>query len=522
LLSLPLNLFALDQDAAFKAMKDEMARNKQKLYMPGFAKPFFITYTLEDNNKVDIMASLGALIKDEQESGRMAYVNMRAGTPEFDNTAFGDPRPAARYAADGYYGVRSPLWLASDAAYLDALEFLSKKKAFKQQRNIIDVMPDFSKAPVVNLREPKNEEIFDRAYFADAARQMSAAGKDFPKLKKFIVTISYLNNQKYYIDSPGSSYYNNTVTIAVESGAALQTKDGFDIEETSRAVYASVKDVPPAEELVKKARAFAAEISALYDAKKAESYIGPVWLENRNAAVFLDRLFGSKIANTKPFWQEKDEDDDGAGYLTKMLGLRVISNALDVYNDPSAREFKGKTLAGFYRLDDEGVEGKKVNLASRGKLVGLLSARGLVKGQKSSYGHARGSAWYAPREEASNLFFIPQHTSADMKKALIDECKRLEMEYCLKLNSFDDASTSGYKIYTADGREEPFYGLDTSSWETRSLRDIVAAGDDTAAYNFTRKYRPPSSLITPSLIVTEMTFKPATKKPSRPPMVPKP
>ncbi|MDR0292340.1 MAG: hypothetical protein LBI01_06260 [Elusimicrobium sp.] len=521
LLSLPLNIFALDQDTAFKAMKDEMARNIQKLQMTGFAKPYFITYTLEDDRQATVLASLGALVSNDETSAKKVYVNMRVGAPQFDNTSFGSPRPAAALAGDGYLSIRSSLWLISDAAYLDALENLSKKKAFKQQRNITDMLPDFSSAPVVNLREEKNNEIFDRGYFEEVAKQMSAAGKDFGRLKKLVVTINYLNRQKYYVDSAGSSYYQNPVKIEIIMTTTLQTRDGFDIEENSSSVYAAVKDIPPSNELIQKTKDFAAKAAAFYDAKKAESYIGPVWLEGSNAAYFFDDLFANKIKNTRPFWQDNDNADNGAGYLTKLLGLRVISNIFNVYDDPSVKEFKGKTLAGFYRVDDEGVRGKAVNLAARGKLIGLLTMRSLVKGQKYSNGHGRGSVFFVPRENPGNLFFEPLQTAPDMKKALMDECKKLDLEYCIKINNYGDNKFNGYKIYTKDGREEPVYGMETYT-NTRSLRDIIFAGDDIKAYNIAPDYMPPYSIVTPSVIVGEVEIKPTEKKPSRPPMVPKP
>jgi len=521
LLSLPLNLFALDQDTAFRAMKDEMARNKQKLQMTGFARPYFITYTLEDDRQVTILGSLGALVTDDETLTKKVYVNMRVGTPQFDNTGFGSPRPALALTGDGYASIRSSLWLMSDAAYLDALETLSKKKAYIQQRNITDMQPDFSSAPAVNLREPKNTEIFDRDYFEDGARQMSAAGKDFQKLKKFIVTINYLDRQKYYVDSEGSSYYQNPVKIEISMGATLQTRDGFDIEENSSSVYAAVKDIPSSNELIQKARDFAAKTAAFYDAEKADSYIGPVWLDGSNAALFFDDLFADKIKNTKPFWQDNDNTDYSAGYLTKLLGLRVINKMFNVYNDPSAKEFKGQTLSGYYRVDDEGVHGKPVNLVARGKLIGLLTTRSLIKGQKSSGGHARGSMLFVPRETPGNLFFEPLKTTPDMKKALMDECKKLELDYCIKINNYGDNKFNGYKIYTKDGREEPIYGME-KDMTTRSLRDIIYAGDDIKAYNFTPDYKPQYSIITPSLIVGEIEIKATEKKPSRPPMVPKP
>ena len=46
----------------FKALQDELNRNKNELYLPGFDKPFFISYTFNRAHSFEISASLGALI----------------------------------------------------------------------------------------------------------------------------------------------------------------------------------------------------------------------------------------------------------------------------------------------------------------------------------------------------------------------------------------------------------------------------------------------------------------------------
>ena len=521
LVFLPLQALALDRQTAFRAMKDEMARAKTKLSMRGFAKPYFITYNLQDDSKITILGSLGALVADDKTTNKLVYVNMRAGTSRFDNTGFGLPRPSAWITGDGYASIRSSLWLASDDAFSNALEMLSRKTAYKQQRNITDTTPDFSSSPVVNLAEPRNTEVFDRAYFENVVRQMSAEGKNFPKLKKFVVTITFLDRQKYYADSEGSTYYQNPIAVDVSIAASLQTKDGFDIDDVAETIYAAVKDVPAADDLIKSARDYASKISAFYDAKKAESYIGPVWLDGVAAESFFDNIFTDKISNTKPYWKENDGEDRAAGSLTKMLGLRVISRFFNVFDDPTQVQFKGKTLSGFYRVDGEGVKAAKADLIARGKLIGLLTGRSLTENQKRSNGHARGDFLSVPRETPGNLFFIPTETRADLKKAFLDECKKQELEYCIKTSSYIGDTFNGYKVYVSDGREEPIYGIN-ATLGARSLRDIIYAGDDIKAYNNVPDFRPPYSIVTPSLVVGEVELKPTDKQPSRPPMVPKP
>jgi predicted Zn-dependent protease len=524
LLSFPLNLFALDYNTAVKAMRDEMARNKKSLKMKNFDKPYFITYVLNDGTETEIISSLGALVQSKTDASyKNVFVSMRTGDYKFDNSGFGDTRPSVFSTGDGYDTIRHSLWLASNSTYLNALEKFSKKKAYKQQRNIKDEQPDFSDAPKTSFKEPQNTEFFDKEYFENISRLMSAEGEKYPVLKKFTAAIYYINEQKYYLDSFNDNYYQNKRFLEISLNAVLQTKDGYDINEMSSMVYASLKDIPDANELIKKAGEFAQKTSALYAAEKVESYIGPIWLNGNAAAWFIKNIFTPEIQNTKPVWQENGNTDYSAGSFAQLKNLRVISHDFNVYDDPSVKEYNGKTLAGYYKIDDEGVQGRKVNLVYRGKLTDILTTRSLIKNQKISNGHARGTWRAEPRAKVSNIFFEPQTPIKDLKVAFIKECTKLELEYCIKVENFgsSDNTFNAYKVYASDGREEPVYGAEISNLTTRSLRDIIYAGQDSAVYNAMPDGMP-YSWITPSLIIAEAELKPTQKEASKPPMVKKP
>ena len=60
----------------FKALQDELNRNKNELYLPGFDKPFFISYTFNRAHSFEISASLGALISS-LESPRSSVASIR-------------------------------------------------------------------------------------------------------------------------------------------------------------------------------------------------------------------------------------------------------------------------------------------------------------------------------------------------------------------------------------------------------------------------------------------------------------
>ena len=64
-----------------RAMGDELNRSKNELRLNGLIDPFFISYTVNDNQRLDIVASFGALTRSNQTHSRQ--LNLRLLRREF-------------------------------------------------------------------------------------------------------------------------------------------------------------------------------------------------------------------------------------------------------------------------------------------------------------------------------------------------------------------------------------------------------------------------------------------------------
>lgn len=512
---------ALDAGIIRKAMSDEMARNEKSLREKGFPKPFYIGYKITETHTQSITALFGSISVDAGRTGYQAYVDVRVGDKKFDNTGYQDSRAILWRTGAGYDIIRNILWEATDYAYKNALEQLSRKKSYKEQKNITEIYDDFSSAPKTTDINDGAYAPLDKEYMKELAEAMSDAGAGLSTLEKLTAGISAETINTYFLNTEGSSYSAPSQIIKVTLNAAVRAKNGFVINKSKETLYGRAADLPSKEELLKSARDFAVKTSALANAAPAEMYIGPVLLEGAGAVSFLQTLFLKNIANTKPLWIE-DGTDRTAGEFRERLGLPVISHIFDVYDDPLAKEYKGKKLLGFYTVDDEGVAAEKVRLVKNGKLINLLTTRSLIKGQKKSNGHGRTNSIDYPRAKPSNLFFIPDAPvpAAELKARFLEKCKELDLEYCIKITEPIEDTFNAYKIYAKDGREEPLYGAEVSNLSLKNLRDIVMAGDDTAAYNFGGYERYlPTSIITPSFITGDMEIMPTQKKADKKPMV---
>ena len=535
----------LPDNMYFNAMKDELARTLKSLHRPGMPRPFYGAYKVEELQEISAVASLGALHVAPQTDGQVnlfAVLNM--GTRQHDSLGYANesyyydyaymPR-SARLVGKNYHALRQALWEVTDEAYVFAAETYQQKQAYKRQKNMPQPGPDF----VPGKQGSYVEEIpafkaYDLPALQALAVELSAKGTAYAYLEEFEVEISPVQKNTYYLNSLGGFYQRARAAVYVGWKAQLRNQDGYK-KSLSKQVWLADLNAQTQAELAQKTDEFLQDIAAVYHAKKANTYVGPVLLRPAAAGGFIKTVLVKNLQNSNPLLSRKVETDLAAGKLRDKLNLRVMSNVVDVTDNPLEKEFNGKPLGGFMPVDDEGVFAQVLQLVSGGKLRVLpRSSRPVVKGEPSN-GHARMTDLSLPREKLTNVFVTAKNPvpAAALEEQLLEKCRALELEYCYILPGFPSMKKNqtdvlmAEKIYTSDGHKEPVYGLKISDLTPRSLRDIVAVGDDAEityiqplAYG--GDFVPEQSVVVPSLLLEELELVPDDKKADKPPFVKKP
>jgi hypothetical protein len=248
--------------------------------------------------------------------------------------------------------------------------------------------------------------------------------------------------------------------------------------------------------------------------------------------------------------------------LDSKIGSRILPDWMDIVDDPTQKTWQGKPLVGFYEFDLEGVPGKPVSVVEKGVLKSFLTTRQPVKSSAVSNGHARLSGNYGARAGAiSNLFIKTSQTEslAALKKKLIDMCKERNKPYGMLVRKLDYPFSAGraelqalaqsgaqsggsvrpisppvlvYRVY-ADGREELVRGLRFRGVSTRSLRDLLAASQETVLFDYVNNGAPlaslgaggllaPTSIVSPGLLFEEIEFDVPQEQLPKLPVVPPP
>lgn len=113
----------------------------------------------------------------------------------------------------------------------------------------------------------------------------------------------------------------------------------------------------------------------------------------------------------------------------------------------------------------------------------------------------------------------------ELEEEFLAVCQDWELEYCYQIDVYENINGSlvnrAWRVYAQDGRKVPAFGLDLRNLYSRSLRDIIAAGDDKEVIYFQRAYGP-STIVSPSLLLEEIEILPSDVKPDKPPFIDKP
>jgi hypothetical protein len=178
---------AKDDAAVKRALDDEMQRAVSKLRLGSEAPPYYVAYTVVDDDVARVSARLGSLVGEDHNPSRSLRVDVRVGSYDDDNTnfrgSFGGHGSATVSRDDDYTGLRRDLWEITDRQYKQALESFARKKASKTIETAEkDRMPDFVKlAPVTSVTEKATLATdADRAKMKDTVQKLSAIFREFP------------------------------------------------------------------------------------------------------------------------------------------------------------------------------------------------------------------------------------------------------------------------------------------------------------------------------------------------------
>jgi predicted Zn-dependent protease len=539
-------------DVLFKAMHDEMER-ATKLTLANLEAPYFVEYIVAEEEMFGVSASLGGLVSRRHERFRLPEVKIRVGDYKFDNTNyvgsgfnFGSRYDLERFPLeDNYPLLRRYLWLMTDSAYKSAVEAISRKRAALRNLQQAEPINDFAHAEPLKSIRPIKRLAIDEEQWANRVRTLSSIFTSYPDVRVSSVEFDASEGGFSLVNSEGAEVREPETVGYLRARATAQAPDGMTLRDAVTFHAIGAERLPGEAEMRRGITAMAENVTALAKAPKGEDYSGPVLFEGvAGAQVFAEVLGRNLTVSRQPAGGGGRGGATNPGELEGRMGARILPDSFDVVDDPTQTEWRGRPLFGSYKVDMEGVAPKPLKVVEKGMLKNYLLTRQPVRGFEGSNGRARLPGGYGGSTAAvSNLFVASNDTVpvGEMKKKLIELCRTRNKPYGILIRKMDFPSTASlaemrtiaggqqggrpvslpllvYRVYV-DGREELVRGLRFRGFGPRSLKDILAAGDDSNVFEWMENTAPfamvagatmttESCVIAPSILIDDLELHP--------------
>ena len=498
----------------FKALQDELNRNKNELYLPGFDKPFFISYTFNRAHSFEISASLGALISSlESPRSSVASIRLLQGNYHLNNEFkyYGQFTDIRMPCEADYNIIRRNLWMGTDIVYKNALQEYANKTAYFKENPIAkgETYPDdLSKIkPVVYLPASKPAFHFDRRKWEDNLRELSAIFKNYPDFFNSSVNLGGAEIDIYKQTTEGSRLKHSQSYVMLSVQASLRSEDGILFGDVWSTIASNPDDLPDIEELKKQIIAFSDNLIRLKNAEPiSEYYSGPILFEDDAC----EQIFSDNLLNYNSLFAKRKLDARESGKtLEKRIGKKIIDSRLTIKNYSSLDKYKNISLLGAYEIDAEGVvPAQEITLVENGILTHLLNGRYPTKYTTESTGSSRytlsvGRISFTTAPGTLHISAKDGLKPEKMKKALIKAAREEGLDYAYIVRKFAGQASLVYKVDVKDGKETMVRAGNFSPINLPKLKRLLAISAKEIISNYILNQEVLTSLICPSAILVE-------------------
>lgn len=506
------------------AIAEEMNRAMTQLEIPGRAKPYHIAYKITEVDVNDAAASLGFATSKRNRHFVNLEARVRVGGPQLDNSNFAVPNGEE---IDAVAAINLPLeatpriarraaWLVTDTAYKEAVIQLQVKLDSRRAGGARPAdVPSWTPEKPVVIEEPvlvPPLETLDE--LETRAKTLSATFRDKAHIRDSRVAVTSYLERRWYLTTEGTSVTDTRRASGVVIVASGRADDGQPLHQYFLRYGRTAQDLPTDKELEGEAKQLTDTIAALQKAPVIDRYSGPVLFEGEGAVGALRFTLAPHLGGTPvPEGLNPQEAKRFGGALTDKVGLRVLSSSLSIIDDPTSHAGGGKALIGGYKIDDEGVAARRVEVVKDGTLKTLLTSRTPSQKGQTSNGHARrtaeGGAFHG---SATNLFVLGKGAvpRRALKAKLISQARADGFKFGLLIRQFDDAAITAapefsrrelvqlikttdqelpppavlaYRVYP-NGKEELVRGVQLADVPMRAWKDVIGVSRETTTYNF--------------------------------------
>jgi predicted Zn-dependent protease len=515
---------AANGDALLEALLTELDRSRTQLKMDQVQPPYYIEYRVNDVDEYSAEAAFGALRDHQRIHVRVLRVVVRVGDYRQDSY-FGQGMGETNILPldDDPIALRHQIWLATDEAYKAAGEALTEKQAALKQFSAEDhPVDDFAKAPVVLTVGPTVKLQLDEAAWKKTLEEATNLYRQYSDVQSVTASARFSAVNEYLVNSEGTVTRSGENTYLVQLNGSGQAADGMRLNRNPFWMTARAEELPSRDALLGESKKMLETLTALRVAPIVEEeYRGPVLFAPDAADDVVASMVGANVLGRKP---QLGRPNRTTGAFATSYKTRVLPNFLTLLDDPTLKEFQGKSLVGSYGVDDEGVTAQPVTVIDAGTLTNYLMGRQPIRDFAASNGHGRAAPGSFPGPSLGVLLLKSSEAQSPeaLKQRVVQMVTEQGKPYGYRVETMGgNAPRLLYRVYARDGHEELVRGAVFNELDIRALRsDLIAVGNDPLVSN--RAGAVPTTVISPSLLFDELEVKRADTSKDKLPDYPAP
>ena len=488
-----------------EALDDECRRTMRHLRVPGYPRPYYLSYLLRDIHTLQIWGRLGNINYITDQDTRNLYCDCRVGSYRFDQVSEGGLDDNDTEAETFDYvempigndadALKYHVWKLTDGKYREAVRhYLRKKSHHISFVDPNDGVPSFRRArPIVDVR-PRPTRPLDVERWKRYVVRSSRVVKDHPQVKNSFVELRVRDVSRVFVNSEGSQLLDQQRICELNCELWLLTRGGEGVRTRVVHVTTDERELPDLRTFNREIRAKIALLLQLARAPSLKSYAGPVLLAPGPAGILLHEVLGHRLEGSRLLSTREGQT------FKRDLGKQILPGFLSVVDDPTLAVSRGVATAGSYRYDDEGSPAARAELVRRGQLTGFLSGRAPVgRGRARANGHARNEYHERPVSRMANLVVeaeggVPHD---ELRRRFREQIARQGVPFGIMIldaeggetateaydfQAFMGAVTQAVQVFP-DGREGLVRNVNFVGTPLSALRTVVAAGDSPRCHN---------------------------------------
>ena len=470
----------------FRAMEDEMNRSMDSLKQKDGTRPYFLDYNVYRTGSAHVRSSLGSCevftMDDIKNTGKVYAVVGDAMKMDMNDSWINTMPDEV-----SYNHLRKELWGSTFYAFNKAYKDYKSRTKWRGQEFLDDSIPEWPKMPAGNFvcESALSNYQKDAEALKLLVDTLSTVFKDYPELCDTRISGRLEYVDAYRVTSDGLRLRTPVKKVRIYGNANFITTDGKVFSDGPQFQYCGVDDLPPTDSLIAWIKDFASELIDRKNIKMSEDeeYIGPILFEDKRACSVL---YANGFAETTIYNYIRchlDLRNKKYDSTYKLLGKKVVSKDISVWQLGNDSVFNGHRLYGYRKYDADGIRPATVELIRNGILVNQLAGRKPSPNALKS----TGNEWMSSSVEYGEPFsshavhrisFDNAMSRKKLVKKLISMAKEQHLEYAYILGD-----KGVLRVDTKTGKEERvrLYVWGTPS-RLQLMDNVWASKEETADY----------------------------------------